>query len=164
MDNGKIGVVVAILVIAYALVGNKIPDMLSNIHLGGGGSVAVAGEVFPDKPTDPTISASAQNVIGLLKSVSPEDKLKLARLWREQGKIVLLDSNILKTTADVRNGNDIAGRLLFEQTLKGKYPGLAKSLSDEFKRLLGDDAKPLDGTSRNTVAAAFNGLSWAARQ
>lgn len=153
--------IVAILAIVYGLFGHQINDFVSHLDLGGGASVP--GEQFPGPPTDPKVTGAVEAVKQQLASADKGDKVQLARLWREFGRLIQLDQGIIKSTSDIRKGHGTAGKLM-ALGIQNKYPGLAKSVDNALFAVLGNDPKALDGTTRGNAVAVFNGLSWAALQ
>jgi hypothetical protein len=165
MDKSKFNLptILAIAAVVYVLFGAQLKEKLGSFDIsklipsGGGAS---STETFPDKPSDATILAAAEQVKSQLSSADAVDKLKLARLWRETAKLILADNSVVQTTADVRRANGLIGKVA-DLGIKNKYPGLAPALTAATKSVLGDDPTPVD---RAKAAALFNGFSWAARQ
>ena len=121
-------------------------------------------EIFPEKPNG-DILVAVDPVRTLLKSADSNDKVALARLFREQATLIGLDGNesVIASTADIVRANFLSGKLM-HLDMKGKYPGLATALTDAVKKVIEDDTKQLDDATRGKAVAVFNGLSWAANQ
>lgn len=153
--------IIAIGAIVFGLFGNQITEFVSNLDLGGGASVP--GEQFPGQPTDSKVTGAVEAVKQQLASADKGDKIQLARLWREFGRLIQLDQGIIKSTSDIRKGHGTAGKLM-ALGIQNRYPGLAKNVDNALFDILGNDPKALDGTTRGNAVAVFNGLSWAALQ
>ena len=162
MDKSKFNLptLLAIAAVVYVVFGAQIKEKLGDFDLGKLVPSAGSSEVFPDKPTDPAILTAAQNVSNELKNADSNDKLMLARLFREQAKLIASDSGVIQTNADIRRANGLIGKVANVQ-IKGKYSNLAKVLNESTKAVLGDDPVAID---RSKASALFNGFSWAARQ
>jgi hypothetical protein len=149
--------IAAVAAIAFVL----IKPHMGEIHFPSFGRASATAEAFPDKPFNSKVLDAVTPVQSILAKADAEDKLNLARLWREDAQIIQGDDSVIQTTADVRRANGIAGKLMTLH-LKGKYAGLAAAVDNAFAKVVGMDAKPLDSQTRQDVVSVFNGLSWAA--
>ena len=138
---------------------DDLPDLRSLIPSGGGVSV---GEDFPDKPTDPKVLSAVEGFRTSIAAADSADKLMLARLFREQARLIGMDTALVKNTADVRRANNLSGHLL-KMGFSTKYPAAFQAANAAVMAVLTDNPKALDTTTRQDAVNVFNGLSWAAR-
>lgn len=158
MNKNTLLVVAAIVGFLFWNGNLKVEDFTK--HLPKSGGAASSAEEFPGMPADPRVAAAVEPVRAAMATVPAGDKLALARLWREQAKLIGIDTTIVKNTADVKRANGIAGQLMH---LTSKNPALAAAANNAAKVILGDLPKPLDAAARQDAVNLFNGLSWAAR-
>jgi len=164
--NKNIGRYVAIAVIAYFIVlrpmmggGFNLSDILKNLIPGGGVSV---DDSFPGQPTDSQVLTAVQPLKAKFAVLDNNEKLALASLWRELANVIALDTdNIIKSNADIREANSVAGRLMALR-MKGKYPSLGADVDSAIKNVMGKNPDALDATTKKKAVELFNGLSWAA--
>ncbi len=145
--------------VVFVVFGDKLGQFVPNL-----GGVSSVGEVFPDQPTDSKVAAAVEPVKTILKTATPEEKLSLARLWREEARLIGLDDaqGVIKSTADIRAAHGMAGKLM-ALNIKGKYPGLADAVDKAIMDVVGNQSRSLDAGVRKDAVAVLNGLSWAAR-
>jgi hypothetical protein len=155
--NNNFFKIAAVVAIAFVLV----KPHLGELHIPSFNRVTAEVEVFPDKPTSSRVLDAVEPVHRILANADAQDKLNLARLWREDALIVQGDDSVIQTTADIQRANGVAGKLM-QAHLKDRYSGLADAVDNAFKSVIGDDVKPLDPSTRRAVVEVFNGLSWAA--
>lgn len=158
MNKNTLLVIAAIVAFLFYNGTLKVEDFTKFLPSPGGG--ASSAEVFPGMPTDSRVAAAVEPVRVAMATVPSGDKLALARLWREQAKLIAVDTTIIKSTADVKRANGISGQLM---QLTSKNPTLAAAANNAAKIVLGDLPKPLDTAARADAVNLFNGLSWAAR-
>ena len=104
------------------------------------------------KPVDrPVVVPSA-----ILAKVSNADAKQLRDFYAAMADIVLRDSQVVKTTFDLRNRHKDALQLAFEKTeMVGKYPGLGDRLDTYLLDAIGKLDVPLTQESRRSAAKAF---------
>ncbi len=127
--------------------------------------VSANAEVFPPAPTDPRVMNAVEPVRTLVKTqnVAASDRLALSRLFREMAKLVASGETV-KSTADLVRANSLAGKMMGFTT---KYPGLGDAanqrgaLTGAVVTVIGDDAKTMDSSTRQSAVNVLNGLSWA---
>lgn len=107
------------------------------------------------KPVDrPVVVPSA-----ILAGVSAADAKQLRDFYAAMADIVVRDSQVVKTTFDLRNRHKDALRLAFENTaMVGKYPGLGERLDAYLLEAIGKLDVPLTPESRRSAAKAFSDI------
>ena len=68
------------------------------------------------------------------------------------------------TNQEVNDIYTLAGRNFFQDTLKGKYEGLSKSLTDLMKAELGAEVHELSEKEKADLSKVFNGLAWSLQE
>lgn len=117
-------------------------------------------------PTDSDLREKANDIVSLLKSqLDPKDLVKFSKLrdlYFDLSVLIALDgdSEVIKTTDEIRQANSMAG-IMLKLDLKNKYEGLAKCNNDLVVAAIGDDAVILSSDLRAKAVDAFKALSWA---
>tara|TARA_B100001094_G_scaffold278669_1_gene288366 strand:- start:421 stop:879 length:459 start_codon:yes stop_codon:yes gene_type:complete len=143
--------VIALVLLAYSVFGFNVD--LSNIDITP--FIPTPSILNIEKPSDPILSIS-KNISDLV--TDQDDREKLAIFNYEFSK------RILGYNTDCQQVNDvyvIAGKLFFKSTLADKYDGLAESITDVLKSVIGDDNHQLSKSERKALHAYFEGVSWA---
>lgn len=139
-----------IVLLTYAMFGGGLLDLLDkptpepepakilNINTPSN-NVANRVQLFSDLVTDPT------------------DRAKLAIFNYEFAK------RVASYDADNQQVNDIytiAGKTFFNTSLVDKYDGLAESLTDLIKEIIGDENHNLTQDEKNKLSEYFLGIAW----
>lgn len=104
-------------------------------------------------------SAEMQKIV---ESVKPIMDDRLVEFYKDFADVIERDSEIIKTTGHIREGNARAGQLMFQKTgMKGKVPGLAENVDTAIAEAIGKKNVPLDTEKRARAVEVFRALSWA---
>lgn len=144
--------ILIIIFLAYALFGGGWLDLLDNprpspepkpakiLNINTpSGEVSYRVQLFSDLITDPT------------------DRAKLAIFNYE------FANRVASYSADSQQVNDIytiAGKTFFNTSLVDKYNGLAESLTDLIKEIIGDENHNLTQDEKNKLSEYFLGIAW----
>ena len=162
--NNKVVLIVGAVLIA---VGVFRPD-LSSVLPNNNRPVVNTPAIEIPEPEDGELKDMSLKVAEILQagdSSRKVDGLTLAVLWRDLGLLIAMDNEneVIKTTAEIREANSVAGRLINAE-LKGKYPDLAQTSRDVVVAAIGTYNVMLTEELRNKAKEAFMILSWAAYQ
>lgn len=103
----------------------------------------------------------ASEVTRILKSHPSEARL-LERFYADLADLVQRDTEIVRSTADVRKAHETAGRLLGQATsLQANTQGLGKVVDGLIEEALGLEAVPLSDELRRKAVGVFTQISQA---
>lgn len=118
-------------------------------------------------PSDKNLKTKAEAVIQALSVNSDRktDGVKLSSLYYDIATLIELDgeSQVVKTTDDVRQANSLAG-LMLKLNIKGKYPALPQAANDVILTAIGQDNILLNQNLRTKAVDGFKALSWACNE
>jgi hypothetical protein len=92
------------------------------------------------------------------------DGVELAKFYMDLSNVIGRDQEIIKTTADIRAVNIKAGKLMFQKSLKGRYPDLGAEIDSVFQKVLGTKIIDLTAESRQKAVKITQALAWACYQ
>lgn len=132
---------------------------------GGGAGVAYWLTDEPaapvERPSEPADKASVEPIRTILANATAQDKADLTAFYSDFADIVSEPG--IETTGQIRSANQRTGRIMFEDKLKGKYPGLSQACSGVLEKALGLDDTKLDDAKRAAAVAALRSLAWACK-
>lgn len=119
-------------------------------------------------PADKEVRELCVPIIESLKN-GPSSKLKdgkrLSDLYLDLATLIELDgdSEVVKTTEEIRQANSLSG-LMLRLNIKGAYPGLSEASQALLSAQIGDDMITLDNNLRTKAADTFRALAWACNE
>lgn len=87
------------------------------------------------------------------------DALRLAAFYRAFAEVLDRERDLIRDTSQLRQAHGRAGKLLFEQELAGKYPGLAAAIDRLLQARLGLEVRSLTPEVRSQAVAAFSEIA-----
>jgi hypothetical protein len=106
------------------------------------------------KPSDDIIE-KVKPVADLI--TNSEDRAKIALFNYEFSK------RITGYNTDCQQVNDVysnAGKYFFNESIKGKYPGLASGIEELLKSIIGEENHILNQQEKKSLQELFEGFSW----
>ena len=135
------------------------------------GCLPPASEQVEDAPEvsipvpNPDIQESVYG-ISMALSGARADALEVAGLYQALADVLEDDGNsqeqLTSTTGEFRSAHVRAGRLCFQQKLKGKYPGLPVQIDEHIAKAIGSLDVPLTPEFRAKLVTALREIAWAA--
>lgn len=146
-----IRILVAIALLVFVFFGKlptidiKIPDKVDEVQ----------SIINVEKPTD-EILVKVKPIADLI--TDNEDRAKFALFNYEFG------SRVINYSTDSQKINDVytkAGGIFFQESLRGKYPGLADELKGLLESVVSNDNHALSDSEKQSIQKLFKGLAWA---
>ena len=116
----------------------------------------------PDVP-----SAELQQLVAPIVAIDfqRQHSREIAAFYRAFADVLVRDEEIIGTTADIREANQKASALMFQQTgIAGGYPSFSKAATDVLDQALTNEQRKLDAEIRSAAVDAFNAIAWAVEQ
>lgn len=98
-----------------------------------------------------------------LKGHAADAKL-LAAYFDDFAKVLDRDSDIIKTTGQLRDGISRSGQLLTQRSDYTEHPDVRKTIEAVMDGELGKKSRELDAASRKKAVEAFTAFAWACRE
>lgn len=150
-----------ILCVGALLIGGALlkPDLSSFVNVNSNPSVVELD------PVDNEVKEKVKPVVDALKSgpsSRKQDGVRLSSLFHDMSTLISLDgeSQVIKTTNDIRNANSLVGNML-RLDIKSKYPDLGKECTSFVQSMIGEEDMALDSETREKAVVAFQALAWA---
>jgi hypothetical protein len=116
----------------------------------------------PDIPDTPSneLQQIVNNLLDYAKNnIEEADRADLQSFYYDFADVVRRDTDLIETTADLRNTHVKAGKLMFQRTgIDGKYAGLPEIIDGILADTLTLEVKPLNNAE---AASVLNAISWA---
>ena len=103
-----------------------------------------------------TVPAGSDYVADVVRFKDPE----LAEFYAEFADVVRRDSEIIRTTAHIRQAHIRAGKLMFQKR-RVSNPDLAAAIDGAFEKAIGLESVALTDEKRREVILLLEALAWA---
>ena len=91
-----------------------------------------------------------------------KDALKVANFFLEFADVIKRDTDVITTTAMIREGFIRAEKLMLQRTsMVGKYPGFGAAKDNVLEAIIGLESVELDDEKRQKAVDAFKAIAWA---
>lgn len=111
-------------------------------------------------------SPELQSLVAPLATIITDkaDAEKTAQFFTDFADVVERDSDVIKTTKDLRDGYVRAETLMLQRTdMVGKYPGFGAAKDEVLAEAIGLDQVTLTPEKRTKAVDVFNAMAWALR-
>jgi hypothetical protein len=157
--SNSVRVFLATILVLGSLFGNEILETVNNF----------IPNIKPEPKPEVVIEEPSSKNKEIVKSIvdidiSKEDADLISSFFNELAEVVNDDDEVVKTTAQFRSFNILAGMLHFDNSLKNKYSTLGENIDSAIIETIGKESVSLDTQKRKSLVEILKAIAWSVHQ